>query len=65
MPHAGSKTVITGHGGASKDHVQWVVRETLGIRGEIREDASDALALALSHMYTEQTQSKLVSIPFG
>ena len=51
------KKAITGHGGASKDHVQLIVREILGIRGELREDASDALALALSHFYAEQTNS--------
>ena len=48
------KKLVTGHGGASKSHVQWVVRQVLGISRELKEDASDALALALCDMYIEQ-----------
>ena len=52
------KKAITGHGGASKQHVQLVVREILRLKNEsLREDASDALALALSYMYKEKAES--------
>ena len=50
------KKLVTGHGGATKAHVQLVVRETLGIREEIPEDASDALSMALGSIYCEQTE---------
>ncbi len=53
------KKAITGYGGASKEHVQLIVRETLGIQETLREDASDALALALTHMYVDQTKTIL------
>ena len=59
------KKVVTGHGGASKAHVQLIVRETLGICGELREDASDALALALSHIYTNQAEKTLQQTHMG
>ena len=43
------KKVVTGQGGASKEHVQLVVGQWLRIPLTERLDASDALALALCH----------------
>lgn len=43
------KKVVTGNGGASKEHVQAVVGTWLKIPPTAKLDASDALALALCH----------------
>jgi len=43
------KKVVTGHGGASKEHVQLIVSQLLKAPGPMALDASDALALALCH----------------
>ena len=59
------KKRVTGHGGASKDHVQCVVRKVLGLRETLREDASDALALALCDMYAEEAERVLRQVNLG
>ena len=43
------KKGITGNGGATKEQVQLVLFSALGLRGQTRADASDALALAFYH----------------
>ncbi len=44
------KKCVTGSGAASKDHVQLVLMNLLGLRGgPLAFDASDALALAVTH----------------
>lgn len=43
------KQALVGRGGADKDQVGYMVRTLLGLRGNLREDAADALAVALSH----------------
>lgn len=43
------KMSVTGHGGASKQQVAFMVQRVLGVKGELPEDASDALAIALCH----------------
>ena len=53
------KKLVTGHGGATKAHVGLVVREILGIKEPLPEDASDALALVLGDFYVEQTKRVL------
>ncbi len=51
------KKVVTGHGGASKEHVQLIVSQLLNAPGKMALDASDALALALCHArLAEQSQ---------
>jgi len=44
------KQALTGTGGAGKDQVQYMVRMLLTLSGTLREDASDALAVALCHV---------------
>jgi crossover junction endodeoxyribonuclease RuvC len=44
------KQALTGTGGAGKDQVQYMVRMLLTLSGTLREDASDALAVALCHI---------------
>ncbi len=46
------KQAVVGYGAASKDQVQHMVKSLLGIQGELQEDASDALAIALCHAHT-------------
>ena len=43
------KMSVTGTGGASKQQVAFMVQRVLGVEGELPEDASDALAIALCH----------------
>lgn len=44
------KKCVTGSGAASKDHVQMIVLATLNMRPQpLANDASDALALAITH----------------
>lgn len=53
------KQAIVGRGGADKGQVQHMVRVLLGIRGELSADAADALAVALCHHHTAQTEARL------
>lgn len=54
------KKCVTGSGGASKDHVQMVVMASLGIRGGgFSLDASDALALAVTHARVRDANARL------
>lgn len=43
------KKVVTGQGGAEKEHVRLIVLAELGISSEAALDATDALALAICH----------------
>lgn len=43
------KKIVTGHGGATKEHVQLIVTQLLAAPPKMALDASDALALALCH----------------
>ena len=43
------KKGITGNGGAEKDQVQAVLAALLNLKGKVKTDASDALALAFYH----------------
>lgn len=43
------KQAVAGHGHASKDDVQKMVKVALKLRGELAEDAADALAVAICH----------------
>ena len=43
------KMSVTGHGGATKDQVAFMVQRVLALRGPLSPDAADALATALCH----------------
>lgn len=46
------KKSVTGSGASSKEHVQYMVRTILSLRGrKMLNDSSDALAIALCHHY--------------
>jgi len=45
------KQAIVGYGAASKTQVQHMVKNLLKLKGEIQEDAADALAIALYHAH--------------
>lgn len=48
-PARSVKKIVTGHGGATKEHVQLIVAQLLSAPQQMALDASDALALALCH----------------
>lgn len=53
-----AKKCVTGSGAASKDHVQLVVMNLLGLRSApLAFDASDALALAVTHARVKDANS--------
>jgi len=56
------KQAIVGRGGAGKEQVQHMVGVLLGIKEPIQNDAADALAVALCHQHTSQTQSRLTAM---
>lgn len=43
------KKSVVGHGAATKDQVQFMVKRLLNISGTLQPDAADALAVALCH----------------
>ncbi|KAB7628291.1 crossover junction endodeoxyribonuclease RuvC [Alkalilimnicola sp. S0819] len=45
------KQAVVGSGRAGKDQVQYMVKMLLKLSGELQEDASDALAVALCHSH--------------
>ncbi|RUM88561.1 MAG: crossover junction endodeoxyribonuclease RuvC [Thermodesulfatator sp.] len=47
------KRILTGNGRAGKEEVAFMVQVELGLEGPLPRDASDALALALTHFYGE------------
>lgn len=53
------KQALVGRGGAAKEQVQHMTRAILKLRQPLGEDASDALAVALCHHHTSQTNAKL------
>lgn len=55
------KQAVVGRGGAAKEQVQHMVRALLGIRGELPEDAADALAVALCHGFSRTTRQRLAA----
>ena len=56
---ASIKQALTGNGRASKDAVEGMVRMLLGLRGDLVEDESDALAIAICHCNTYSFHSRL------
>ena len=55
------KKSITGKGSASKQQVQYMVLNILGLKyqKDISYDASDAISLALAHFYISKNEDKL------
>lgn len=53
------KQAVAGSGAAGKEQVQHMVKVLLGVKGDIAEDAADALAVAICHAHT---RSSLVRI---
>lgn len=43
------KQTVVGNGNADKDQVQFMVKKMLSLDGELKEDAADALAVAICH----------------
>jgi crossover junction endodeoxyribonuclease RuvC len=51
------KAAVVGYGRAEKSQVQWMVMRLLGLENPPeREDASDALAIAICHLHTRTTE---------
>lgn len=55
------KQAVVGKGGADKNQVQHMVKILLNLTDSIQEDAADALATALCHAHTAQSQARLSS----
>ncbi len=53
------KQALVGRGGAAKTQVQHMTRVLLKLKDDVGEDASDALAVALCHHHTHQTNQRL------
>lgn len=58
-PPAVIKQAVTGNGRASKDTVEFLVRRLLNITGDLEEDESDALAVAICHCNTIKFEQRL------
>ncbi len=54
------KQALTGHGGAEKAQVAFMVARLAAVRGRIASDAADALAVALCHAQRIALEGKLV-----
>ena len=54
------KKAITGFGAATKDQVQYMVKNLLGLEETAFEDASDALAIAICHASSMNLQNRLI-----
>lgn len=58
------KTAVTGHGGADKQQVQYMVTKLLGLKETPRpDDAADALAVALCHAHSYKLSALGVLTP--
>ena len=55
------KLAVAGSGRARKDTVRLMVTRTLGVSGELSEDASDALAVAICHAHCLDFERRLTS----
>lgn len=56
------KQAVVGRGAADKVQVQHMVRVLLGLAEAPREDAADALAVALCHHHTSGTLAKMAAL---
>jgi crossover junction endodeoxyribonuclease RuvC len=53
------KKSVVGHGAATKDQVQFMVKRLLNVSGNIQADAADALAVALCHAHARGLRKML------
>lgn len=53
------KQAVVGNGAATKEQVQKMITYLLKLDAEPREDAADALAVALCHAHSARTQAKI------
>ena len=51
------KQAVAGTGAATKEQVAYMVKTILKINGELKEDAADALAVAICHAHLSGTKS--------
>lgn len=58
-PPAQVKRMVGDYGAGSKVQVQRMVRRLLGIAGDLEEDASDALAVALCHLQVRRVEERM------
>lgn len=54
------KKAITGYGAATKEQIQYMVKNLLSLKETAFEDASDALAIAICHSSTMNLQKRLI-----
>lgn len=55
------KQAVTGHGRADKTQVQEMVKRLLGLPSAPRQDAADALGLAITHAHASPSMNKLAA----
>lgn len=55
------KQAVTGHGRAAKSQVQEMVRRLLNLPAVPRQDAADALGLAIAHAHASPSMNKLAA----
>ena len=55
------KQAVTGHGRAAKSQVQEMVKRLLQLPGVPRQDAADALGLAITHAHASPSMNKLAA----
>ncbi len=60
-PPARIKQAICGNGRASKEQMQYMVRQLLRLNKDPKKDAADALAIALCHLYSAKLRSLISS----
>ena len=58
-PPARVKQSISGNGRASKEQIQYMVRQMLNFRGPLSADSADAIAVALCHLHTQKFERVL------
>jgi crossover junction endodeoxyribonuclease RuvC len=56
------KQAITGHGRAAKSQIQEMVKRLLLLPVLPRQDAADALGLAITHAHASPSMNKLASV---
>lgn len=59
------KQAITGKGNATKEQVQHMVKVLLALPGRPRNDAADALGVALCHAHTQETLRRRSRLSVG
>ena len=55
------KQAITGHGRAAKSQIQEMVKRLLQLPALPRQDAADALGLAITHAHARASMNKLAA----